>query len=227
MVFMGSKKYQTALTKKRGYGRKKSYRSKRGPNYMNMAKQALQTAKWVATLVNAEFKYDTTSIIGGISDDTTGSIQTVCNPAQGTSVTQREGDSIKMKNLTLRGQFDQSNAMNNNSVCRIIVLIDKENAITTLANLLQITGNANVVNSPKLEDTKYDSRILLDKTYVTSLAYPIRQFDEVITIDEHTHFTAGTATVANNALKIFAFSNIGVVTAPLVNYLAKVTYLDN
>lgn len=220
--------YKSSGTRRSGSRRKYSRRSGGGgTNWMSMAKTALKTAKYVAALVNAESKYDQTVITGGVCDDTTGSIQLICNPPQGTAANARSGDSIKMQTLTLRGNFDASTAVSPNATFRIMVVLDKENAITTLAQLLQVTGGANTPFSPKNEDTKYDSKVLWDQHFVTGTAYPTKAFERVIHIGEHVHFTAGTTTITNNALKVFVMSNIPLVSAPLVNYIARVTYLDN
>lgn len=216
---------------KKTYGKrktnyKKRYRRKNTQNgWVGMAKKALKTASYVAKLVNSEFKEDNTSTVGGTCN-WNGVITTLCNPGQGVSANQREGDSIKMKNLTLRGDVYRTNV---DCVVRIIIYLDKENTIATGADLLQITGSGLVLHSPKNEDNKYQSKILHDKTYtLTNAQKVITTYEWVYKIEQHVHFQSGSTTIKDGALKIAYFSNIVPgVNEPGFNFYSTVSYVDN
>ena len=157
---------------KRNYRKKKSYRKKQsGTNWGSVAKTALKTAKWVAGLVNAEYKYWDVSPSLPIASTYNGYITgPLCAPPQGTDVESRTGDSIKMVNLTMRllFQFNGSNFEN----LRVIIFHDKENSITNVSDFLDITGSAMSVLSPKNQINQYDSKTIYDKTFAISANRP-------------------------------------------------------
>lgn len=190
-----------------------------------LAEQALKTAKWVATLVNAESKYDDTTVTN-TAYDFNGVIATMCNPAQGTTAITRTGDSIKMQNMTLRG-YVYNNAAS--SVTRVIVFYDKDNTITNVSDYLQSTGSALATESPKNEDNKFKTKTLLDKSITLSLTgEDMKKFSYVIKIGKHTDFVATTSTISSGALKMIIISNqTSGASSPNVTYYSRVTYLDN
>jgi len=200
------------------------YRRK-GNNWIGLAKKAFKTAKWVAGLVNAESKYDDTTS-SNTNVDYNGTVVTLCNPAQGTSVNQREGDSIKMQNLTLRGSCYLQGGLTG-SVFRMIIYLDKENIITAASDLLQVTGSSASVYSPKFQDTKFQSKVLYDKVFMLDTVNMTQyKFDINLKIDKHVNFTAGSTAIRDGALKMCFISNV-TGTVPGVQYYSRVTYLDN
>ena len=136
---------------KRNY-RKKSYRKKKssGTNWGSVAKTALKTAKWVAGLVNAEYKYFDVSPSLPIASTYNGYITgPLCAPPQGTDVESRTGDSIKMVNMTLRMIINYNGANYEN--IRVIIVHDKENSIVNVSDFLDITGTSMAILSPKIK----------------------------------------------------------------------------
>lgn len=213
-------RYSSTGYVKRNRQRNYSYK---GNTYIDYAKKALKVATYVAGLVNAETKYSTYDVVGTAVTNT-GSILELFNPPQGVGADQREGDSVKTKNITIRGNIYNGAIAGANTIVRTIYFIDKENNITSAADLLQLTGTANAPFSEKNENNKYDTKILYDKTYTTSTYTPIKTFDDVIQLDAHVHFEAGTTTVDNNAIKVCIISD----TAGAVYSLhSRVTYMDN
>lgn len=201
-------------------GRKKNFRKKSG--WQNLARKAFKTAKFVASLVNSEYKqYD----INTTAADHTynGTIINLCTPSQGSAVNNRTGDSIKMKNLTFRGE-----ALKNatEELLRVIIFIDRQNTITNGSDLLQSVGNTNAVFSPKKDDNKFDTKVLKDSLYKVTTDSPMTRIEFVLKINEHLHFNTGVSTVDKNALKMAVFSQSNVNGAKLASY-TRVTYLDN
>lgn len=189
---------------------------------MGTAQKALKMAKYVAGLVNAESKYFETSSTGDTANFN-GTIFNIFQPAQGTAVNQRSGDSVKMKNLTFRGQLVIGGT---NELVRIIIFIDKENSISGANTLIQGTGTTIAVLGNKIQDNKYDSRILWDKTFnMTSANTPMKEFKIKLKLDSHVNFNAGTTTVANGALKMALIGQSA--GGSLLRYDTYVSYLDN
>jgi len=214
--------------RKSNYRRKRTYRrkTKKGTNWAGLAKKAFKTAKWVAGLVNAEYKYFDVNILPA-SHNYNGTVTSaLCVPAQGTAAQDRTGDSIKMKNLTMRGEWLLNAAGAAQETVRIIIFIDKQNNITSGAQLLQAVGNANAVYSPKSNDNRYDTKFIIDKTYVLDSDNPIKKLDWVIKLNLHQHFNTGTTTVDTNAIKIALFTQSATNGAQF-QYYSRVTYMDN
>lgn len=211
------------------YGRKTYYRRRyKKKNYNksgwgNTARKALKIASTVAKMVNAETKYLDINL-SPTASTYNGAIITLCNPTQGTNVNQREGDSIKMKNLTLRAQFKQNGTVQES--IRMILFIDKQNNINACSDLLAAVGVSNAIYSPKLEVNKFDSKILWDKTYIISTDSPIKEIERVIKIGYHEQFVASSATLATNALKI-AFISQSSLAGTTYAFYSRVTYYDN
>lgn len=216
MVF---KKKSRRTFKKRSY-KKRSYRS--NPTWGGTAKRALKIAMGVAKLVNAETKFfDINQTV--VASNYNGTIAELCLPTQGVSAIQREGDSIKMKNLTWRGMITYNGQ---NELVRLIIFIDNQNTITTGAQLLQTVGLANAPFSPKQVDNKYDSKILLDREYMITINDPIVKVDFGLEIDTHLHFNYAAATVDKNDLKYCIISQTNV-TGATYSFYSRVTYMDN
>ena len=214
--------------------RKNNFRRRRGRkgrsnhsfNWGSIAKTALKTAKWVASVVNVEYKeiqFGSSSTVASWN----GTLNTLNTINQGVGVSQRTGDTLKMKTLALRGEFERNTLGATSEVCRLIIFIDKDNTITTGAQLLNNTGSNAVVYSQKNEDTKYDTKVLYDKSFnVNSVSSPQRFFDIVIKIPYHAHFVAGTSTVGHNALKMAYFCQ-NATNGAKITWQSRLSYVDN
>ena len=194
-------------------------------NVASLAKTAFKTAKFIAGIVNTEYKYF--DIGAGLTASTwNGAIVTLCQPAQGVTASQRTGDSIKIRNLTFRGEFSQNPLGIATEVARMIIFFDKQNVINTVSQYLQYTGLYGAVYSQKNENTKYETKTLLDRTYVINSTYQQRKFDIVLRIDQHCNFQAGTTTIDTGALKVLYISQ-APINGPLFSYNSRCTYIDN
>jgi len=196
-----------------------------GTNWGSLAKTALKTAKWVATLVNAEYKYYDVSpslpIVSNYNGYLTGAL---CAPPQGVDVESRTGDSIKMVNMTLRMVINY-NGTNYENV-RVIIFLDKENSVTAVGDYLDVIGTATAVLSPKNQINQYDSKTIMDRTYALSQNRPQIIIKKVFKLNIHQHFSASTTTVKNNAIKMIVVGQ-QVTSGSSFQYFSKITYLDN
>lgn len=212
---------------KRSYRRKMPSRKryyKKSNNYINLAKKAFKTAKWVAGLVNAEYKYIDTNFVAA-PIDYNGAINTsLCTPSQGVGASQREGDSIKVKNVTLRGAWKYNGE---DTVCRLIVLWDPDNTISGVADFLDTTGSTMSVYANRNQTFKFNAKTLYDKTYSLTADNALKQFKFVLKIGKHTQFTPGGTNIAKGAIKLIVISQIGASTIPEFEYSVHATYIDN
>lgn len=199
-------------------------RRRRGTNWGSLAMKAYKTAKFVAGLVNAEDKYvETSSLITTYNYN--GTVGTLIAPAQGTGATQRTGDSIKIKDLTIRGSVKRGAT---DEVFRLIIFWDKDNSIAGANQFLDATylATANAVYSPKDPGFRYNTKTLWDKSWSLTSDKPFIHFSKVIKINDHTAFNPGTTTIRHGALKALWITQTNVGGAQM-EYITRITYLDN
>lgn len=185
----------------------------------------LKKVKQLADAVNIEYKEVVAQ--SNPTPDFNGGILNLCVPSQGLAYNQRVGDSIKMQNLTMRGRIVAGPTLAES--IRLIIFIDKANTITTGAQYFESVGSIYATLSPKLEANKYQTQVLFDRTFDVSPGYrPMINFDEVIELNVHQHFSPGVTTIKDNALKYIVISNLnsGTATAQMVFY-ATTSYTDD
>lgn len=211
--------------RKRTYRRnyRRNNRNKGEATWGQVAQKALKTAKWVAGLVNSEYKYTESTQATQAAIDYNGLVYNLCAPAQGDGATNRNGDSIKLKNLTLRGDIAYNGTTP--ETVRMMIINDKENSITTGSDILEYTGVQTAPYSPKNPNYKYDSKIIYDKTMTIDSQIPLRKFDIVLKLNHHMNFLATTTTIVNNSLKLLVIGQTS--NGSLLRYLSKVTFIDN
>jgi len=222
--------------KKRNYGGKK-YGSRKPNVYSRLARvgmkystkggtayKALKLARRVADAVNIEYKEFSNTFVSNPTYN--GAISVINAIPVGTSFSTRVGDSLKMQNLTFRGLINAGAASDN---VRVIIFIDKQNQITAGSNLLARAGGVFAPISEKQEDNKYVTRVLFDKLFqvIPTSAKGGYTFDEVIPLNLHTHFAAGTTNIVDNALKICFISGSLAASTCAINLVTTVSYTDN
>lgn len=214
--------------KRRTYRKKRNYKRSRKStlgNVASLAKTAFKTAKFVAGLVNVEYKYYDIGA-GLVTSTWNGAIVNLCQPAQGITALTRTGDSIKIKNLTFRGEFNKNVLGIASEVVRMIIFWDKQNVINTVADFLQYTGLYGSVYSQKNENTKYETKTLYDRSYIINSTYQQRKFDVVLKINQHCNFQAGSTTIDTGALKVLYIGQ-SPINGPQFSYNSRCTYIDN
>lgn len=188
-----------------------------------MAYKALRLARKVADAVNIEYKHFDTESLGG-AIDFTGGVAILNAMAQGASDQTRIGDSIKVQNNNIRFVMARNGQ---DAQVRVIIYWDDQNQITTLANLLQVSGTAASTLSPKNYDLRFRSKILHDQTYNITSNFSLVKDEVLLNIDAHTQFSAATTTINTGALKIAIVSNVSGVNLPTISYYNRCTYTDD
>jgi len=213
-------------TYKRNFKRKRPVRRRgagKSKGWGGTAVRALRLAKRLADAVNIEYKEF--RVQQNPTPTFNGSVSLLNDVPQGSAQSQRIGDSYKAQTLTLRGIVSAGAALAES--VRIIVYLDKQNLITTGAQLLDNAGGGFAVISSKQEDNKYQTRILYDRLFHVSPGYqPKQYFEMVIPINEHVHFTAGTTTIKDNALRILSIGQLAAPTATVL-WQSYLSYTDD
>lgn len=206
--------------------KKRSY-TKSKWNVASIAKTALKTAKFVAGIINAEYKY----FVNGASltaQDWNGGLSNMIYPSQGVGASQRTGDSIKIKDLIIRGEWTRNTAGLTSESCRLIIFIDKENSVSQGSDFLQTTGTYGAVYSEKNEDNRYKTKTLYDRTFdVNNYNRQSNKFKIVLKkLNHHIHFVNGTNTIKNNEIKMLLITQ-SPTNGSEFTYISRFSYVDN
>lgn len=130
-------------------------------NALKVAHQAYSMAKVVASIVNSEKKYIDNTI--GWNTDTTPQVDCISTVATGDTNITRNGNSIALKSIELKGQiyFDGNNGSES---VRVILVRDNDNDSGTAPTFTDVFESAGIMTlRNKLTPSKYT--ILYDKTF--------------------------------------------------------------
>ena len=151
-------------------------------------------------------------------------------PSQGTSINTRTGDSIKGAVLTLRAQFTQYKPLvgaATDETVRLVILKDKQNTILTCADVLEYNGNSMAPFGSKIQQYKYDSKVLFDKTYNITETRPIIVVKLTLKIPFIVNFTPASNVVAQNSLKLLVLGqDVALGIGTHFQFLSHTTYTD-
>lgn len=220
--------------------RKRSYRRKKPSNMVGRlarlgmsyvspagaAYRALRLAKKVADAVNVEYKQFQQS--ASATYDYNGTLYTLNSVAQGDGDGQRDGDSLKMQNLTIRAKLNKATGLGFTQA-RIIVYFDDSNKTSAVADILDSAYLASgfACLAPKDWDKRFQSKILLDKSFNLHDGQNQLHLEEVIPINKHTQYEAATTTINSGALKMIIISDQTSTNVPTITWVSALSYSDN
>lgn len=210
--------------KKKQFRKRKgmAYYNKKAQPYLATAGKALRIALATKALLNVEHKFQDKSVTS--NPDNSGSTAKLFDPAQGTSVSNRGGDSVKLANLTFRAIMNKSGSATNTNLRVIVFRGNRENGTTpSVSALLQTTS----VISPKNHDNRFDTKILFDRVFqMNDGATTMRQLNLNIKLGTHVNFSSGTTSIEDGGIYILLLSDQSTNT-PQIKYYSRITYVDN
>lgn len=174
------KKSRKRYYKKGKYGRGSSWAS----NAPALARTALKTAKWVASIVNTEYKVRDKTIAMPLSN-VQYQITPLTDIAQGDDATQRNGRSVLIKSLYLQLKLKLSSPTAFGSgVTRIMLIRDNtcDGAVPTMSDIMvnsggddnAVTSFRQILDAPTNKYTiLYDKRFSLDIDFKDEIYFPI------------------------------------------------------
>lgn len=201
---------------------KKSY--KQPSSYAQMALQGYNLATKLAAMVNTETKRWSYGLISS-APDWTGSIYTLNAVPQGDTDASRDGDSLKVQKLEIAGHLN-IHASASSTIVRMILFWDKANDISSVTQFWDNTSTAYAVDSTKLWDNRFDTRVLWDYKFTMDLTNPVAIVKQVQNVGLHTQFSAGSTTINTGALKLMIISDQQTNT-PSINLVPYIYYTDN
>ena len=202
--------------------RKRTY--KKAP----IAYQAYRIAKSLQKRI--EYKYFENALGATVQIDSIGNVYNLLYPSQGSSINTRTGDSIKGAILTLHVQFTQYRPLvggATDETVRLVILKDKQNSIANVADVLEYNGNAMAPFGSKIQQYRYDSKFLYDKTFNVTETRPIVKVKVVLKIPFTVNFAPGLSTVTQNALKLIVLGqDVALGIGTHFQFLSRVTFTD-
>jgi len=205
---------------KKTYGKaKKAYAF--GKKHENTARKALKLAMSIKRAINTEYKYF--DVTATALPSTTASFINLCQPSQGDSVVQRDGDSIKLARMSGRIILQKNSAATITTLRCILFRGKAENAVSYAGTDLLETIS---VVAPKANHEKFRTKILYDKIYTLNADKSVLTFDWNFKLFGHCNFTAAGTNVEDGGLYLMLLSS-EVANFPSFNYYFRTTFTDN
>jgi len=183
---------------------------------------------FVKNLINAETKYHDVTLNPVPNNNNW--ISSVLNYIpQGTTSTTRNGDSIKNKNIIIRGTVDinSTHPFTTPYHCRI-VLIKMKNAQTS-PNFNEMWLYPTDFNTGRHPNYIKQYKILHDKKFIINNEDGKRSYiiNWSFPLKSHTEYNTSASLISQNAYYLCFWSDAQTLHAPVFNLISKITFLDN
>lgn len=197
-----------------------------------MAKKAYKLASFIASVINPEVKFVDTNI-SNFGQGTTATVTHLTSIAQGDGPNDRNGDSIKTKDLLVRGNVQIPLAAEGTyHVCRfrLIIVVDTQNQGTppTIAEVLDSSGD--LIDAPRETQTQVGNRFkhLLDRRITLTVGgRQSSDFREYIRLGHHVHYSGPLSTneLAGNIWAMYVSDQN--TNPPTFDMTTRIGYYDN
>lgn len=192
----------------------------------DIAKEALNTALKVKSLINVEFKHvDVTATT--VTPANTGNIQALSSIAEGDGSNQREGLSIRAKSLYLNYSV-QEHASATATQCRVMLIKDK-NPRGSTPTWSEIMEENNVLSLMNNLYTKRYTVLYRKDHFLSSTGELIEGGSAYIKLNDIVKYNSsgGAATdIEANGYYLVTCSN-QATNVPSVNFVTRLRYIDN
>lgn len=195
---------------------------------LSIAKTAAKAIVFIKGMINCEKQYFDQKALGA-SVNWSGTVNLLSGMAEGDDNTERKGNSILARGLTVR--LDPTgNGVQTACSIRCIIVQDKDNQGTdpTAADILQNTGSAYATVSPLNVDHLPRYRVLLDKHFPFTTTGEMKYyFQKRINLKSHLKYTGPLATdIYKGALYMLNISDVNTNT-PALTWHTRLEYYDN
>lgn len=158
----------------------------------------------------------------------TGDVIAVTLIGQGDSMSQREGNSVKLQHLTMRHVFEHNISGNINQFVRVILFCDRQQIADTLPAVTDVLESASHL-SPYSLASKGRFTILSDKlfrlnanTYNGKAMVMKRKMSQIVRWN-----SSATTDIQKNGIFILFISSQASSNYPAGNYHTRLCYIDN
>ena len=210
------------------YRRKRRYSRRSQPWYrkkysaMEIADKAYRGMKYLKSVVNVEKKIQDTSI--STSPTSSGYVTPLTQILQGDGINNRDGNSVKVTYLGLRGNFTANDA---HTLTRMIVFRDNQQIGDTTPSVSDVLQSADP-NSFLNQNTLGRFKVLLDRRYQNTDAGNNKgiAFKHDLSLQHHVRYNGAAATdVQKGGLYILLVSDDAV--GPNIAIECRVRFVDN
>lgn len=221
----GKKAYKSYKKKARG-ANDKSVTIWSDHNVLEKANRALQIASQIKRYVNVEVKRHD-RVVGPVNVTNAGILNNLTIIPQGDTAVQRDGISVKLMNLTIRGSLHCS-SLQDASQARVIVFRGKqENGVGYGASdILETT----TVYSPKNYTERFRSKILYDERFMLNNpdggTQQVKQFNINVKLGGHVRYSEGSNDIEDGGVYVLYISD-QATNLPIINYYSRITFTDN
>lgn len=225
----GYKRRNRRYKRKGGFFRKARKFVQGATSALGVAYSAYRLAKRANSLLNVEYKSVDTAANGPFT--TAPAISLLSNTIQGTGVSNRTGNSIKLKSLHDKMILQVNSAATTHNVARIILFIDKDSrgSAPTGADLLVSTTD---INSPINLFNGKRFIVLFDKHYTVS---PATSGQSAFTINyfkkfnmDITYQASGGSVADSDTNNIYLCTLCSSATnPPTLAYYSRLRFIDN
>ncbi len=199
---------------------------------LTVASKALKTALLVKSLINVEMHKKDISP-GGIVIPTSGDIQLLNGIAQGDRNENREGSSVRLKYLQLKGTLS-GHASATSTRVRFLLVIDKNPRmlLTTIADILDTSTN--LIHALRNKDNLHRYHVLRDFITIVGTGGNTNQekninfykkFNKIIKFEDGDTSALITA-IRNNALLLVMIGD-EATNVPIFTYTSRIGFIDN
>ncbi len=226
---------------------KSSKNKKRGSKKTKQPKSVLDRIKQFSIGDAADFAYNAYNAVGKLSGwnsevkfvDTTRASATVSSGgdttavsliAEGSTVSQRDGESVRAHGLELRiSGFYNNTAAQNSIRCLVVVDAESNGAVPAVTDVLETVGTGTSLNSPwaHLGAPRFD--VVLDETFNLGLSPSQFVATRVIPLHHHVRFTGAGGAIANakeGNVFVLLFSDV-ITNMPSAEFTTRFHYVDN
>lgn len=226
---MAKKTYKKKVYKKKSQANNNQVTVWSHHSALDKATRALALVNNVRRFINVEVKHHDVSYTAGALS-TAGQVFNLCNPAQGDTLNQRDGISIKPLHLSIRGSFRGNGSDTTANRIRVIIFRGKqENGVSfTTTDLLETAS----VYSFKNYTDRFRTKILHDKIYIptakagTATEHPTCEFNINEKLFGHINFVESASTIENGGLYMLVLMDSGINTSYMTANI-RTSFTDN
>lgn len=195
-------------------------------NAMQIASKALSGVNYIRGLVNSELKFH--DVESSTTFSNSGAMINLTEIAGGSGDAQRNGNSIFVRYITLRGIM-AANTNASYNTCRMIVFIDKDTSGTTptASDVLATTTTGFVPIAPLNDTNRARYKVLTSKLVLLSPSDYNEPFKSYMNIRHHVRYNSATATDTDKGQIYCLFVSDQDTLTPLYTLHSRVAYHDN
>lgn len=198
-------------------------------NAMELASKAAQGVWYLKGLVNSELKVHSASVNQNI--DYNGILDNLTLIAQGDTETTRDGNSIFLRYVNIKGRVAYSSSINPSTV-RLMVLIDtsQDPATTTVSDVVaaSTTGTVFAPIAPLNKNSGVGRfKILYSKLFTVSEYRPTQAYEINLDLRHHVKYDGATATSLKKGSVYFLQISDKTTDVPANMYYSRVKFHDN